>query len=187
MIRPQRRDDEVMPSSKKPGPFRSSRHPEPDPVADGQESVWEYPRPPAIEATARLLRVELGGQVVGESARGVRVLETSHPPTYYVPLADCDAALFTEAHGRSFCEWKGVAQYFTVAAGGVVAEAGAWTYTDPSPTFRSIVDHVAFYPSVFSCFVDGEAVRPQPGGFYGGWITSQVAGPCKGEPGTEWW
>lgn len=168
--------------------MRSSRHPEPDPIAPGQESVWNYPRPPALEATTRRLRVELGGVVVGESDAGMRVLETSHPPTYYVPLADCDQSLFTPtAGGRSFCEWKGVASYFTVAAGGVTAEAGAWTYPEPSPSFRSIVGHVAFYPSIFACYVDDEAVTPQPGSFYGGWITSHVAGPFKGNPGTQWW
>ena len=161
--------------------------PVPDPPGRGQESVWNFPRPPLLESTDRRLRVALGGVTVAETTSGLRVLETSHPPSYYLPPADCDLSLFTRAAGSSFCEWKGHATYWTVTAGGHIAERAAWSYPDPTPTFAAIRDHVAFYPSAFECFVDDEAVTPQPGGFYGGWITSGVAGPFKGVPDSHWW
>ena len=140
-----------------------------------------------LEATGQRLRVALGGVTVAETTSGLRMLETSHPPSYYLPPADCDLSLFTQAVGSSFCEWKGHATYWTVAAGGRVAERAAWSYPDPTPTFAAIRNHLAFYPSAFECFVDDEAVTPQPGGFYGGWITSGVAGPFKGVPDSQWW
>lgn len=150
--------------------------------------MWDYPRPPRLEATLATLRVELGGVVVAETQRGQRVLETSHPPSYYLPPEDCDLAHFTPTPGRgSFCEWKGHAAYWTVSAGEAVAERAAWSYPDPTPGFVALRDHLAFYPSVFACFVDDERVEPQPGGFYGGWVTSTIVGPIKGPPGTEWW
>ena len=161
--------------------------PTPLPAGPGQESVWDYPRPPRLEPTESVLRVELGGVVVAETSHAFRVLETSHPPSYYLPPSDCAMDAFAPAPGRSFCEWKGHAAYWTVTAGGVVAERAAWSYPDPTPGFAALRDHLAFYPSVFDCFVDDEAVEPQPGGFYGGWVTSRIVGPIKGPPGTEWW
>jgi len=162
-------------------------HPTPVPPGDGQESVWDYPRPPRLEATSSQIRVLLGGIVVAETTRAYRVLETSHPPSYYLPPQDCVAEHFERAAGSSFCEWKGHATYWTVSAGGLVAERAAWSYPDPTADFVALRDHLAFYPAAFDCFVDDVAVTPQPGGFYGGWITPSVVGPFKGEPGTQWW
>ena len=133
------------------------------------------------------MRVELAGVVVADTRAAQRVLETSHPPSFYLPPHDCDLTLFTPAAGRSFCEWKGDAVYWTVTAGGRVAERAAWSYPNPTPTFVALRDHIAFYPSVFDCYVDDERVVPQPGQFYGGWVTPNVVGPFKGTPGTEWW
>jgi uncharacterized protein (DUF427 family) len=140
-----------------------------------------------VEPSARHVVVMLGGVVVADTRRALRVLETSHPPSWYLPPEDCDLRRFEQAPGRSFCEWKGTARYWTVRAGGEVAERAAWSYPDPTPGFAAIRDHVALYPSVFDCTVDGERVVPQDGGFYGGWITADVVGPFKGAPGTEWW
>jgi uncharacterized protein (DUF427 family) len=162
--------------------------PEPDPVGPNQESVWAYPRPPALEPVTRRLRVVLGGEVIAESTRAWRVLETSHPPNYYLPLDAVAAGALERTTGASFCEFKGRAHYYTVTGGGVVANEAAWAYDAPSPAFESLRDHVAFYASrMDACFVDDERVIPQPGGFYGGWITADVAGPFKGAPGTRGW
>jgi uncharacterized protein (DUF427 family) len=158
-----------------------------EPVGPGQESVWDYPRPPRAEPCARRVRIEHRGVVVAESRRTVRLLETSHPPSYYFPREDIAAALRPSGHG-SFCEWKGDAAYVdVVVAGGVLADVG-WSYPRPSPGFEILRDHVAFYAAPFeACFVDGERVTPQPGGFYGGWITADLAGPFKGVPGSRFW
>ena len=160
----------------------------PDPVRPGQESVWSYPRPAIVESTDRLLRIVHRGVVVAETRRALRTLETSHPPSYYFPPADIDARLLRTSHRRSRCEWKGAAIYFDVVIGTEVFADVAWSYPDPTPDFRILADHVAFYAAPFeACFVDGERVTPQAGGFYGGWITAQVAGPFKGGPGTAGW
>ena len=154
----------------------------------GQESAWDYPRPPRVEPTGRHLRVVLGGVVVAETRRAVRVLETSHPPVYYFPLEDVLPGALGEGRGASLCEWKGLARYLDVEAGGVVRPRAAWSYPAPLPGYEAIRDHVAFYPQAMDeCTVDGERVAPQAGGFYGGWITPDVVGPFKGEPGTEGW
>jgi uncharacterized protein (DUF427 family) len=153
----------------------------------GQESVWDYPRPPRLERTDRHLVVLLGGEVVAETRRGHRVLETSHPPGYYVPAEDVRAGALVPAEGSSVCEWKGAARYWTVRGGGREAVAAAWSYPRPTRAFRDITDAVAFYPAALECRVDGERVEPQEGGFYGGWITSHVVGPFKGAPGTWGW
>lgn len=166
---------------------KRSQHPTPDPVGPGQESVWDYPRPPALRLAQRHVRVELGGQVVAETDGAYQVLETSHPPAYYLPPDSCVAELFEPAAGRSFCEWKGVASYWTVRAGDRVAERAAWSYANPTDRFAGLADHVSFYPSVFACYVDDAPVVPQAGQFYGGWITPDVVGPFKGPPGSEWW
>lgn len=149
--------------------------------------MWDHPRPPRIEASSEIVRVELGGVVVAQTTGALRVLETSHPPTYYLPPSDCRTELLAPAPGRSLCEWKGAAVYWTVTAGAAVAPAAAWSYPEPVPAFAELRDHLAFYPSAFDCTVDGEAVRPQPGGFYGGWVTSRVTGPFKGVPGSAHW
>ncbi len=154
----------------------------------GQESVWDYPRPPRLEPVSARLRVVLGGVTVAETTRGWRVLETSHPPNYYFPPADILGGALEPAKGTSFCEWKGRAHYFTVHGGVREAPQAAWAYASPSPAFGAIADHVAFYVAPMdACFVDDELVTAQPGGFYGGWITSVVVGPFKGDPGTRGW
>ena len=150
--------------------------------------MWAYPRPPRVEATDRRLRVELAGVVVAESRRAIRVLETSHPPVYYIPPEDVRVDLLAPVDGSSFCEWKGRARYFDVVVDGRRAAKAAWAYPDPSSDQVRLKDHVAFYAGrVDACFVDDEPVEPQPGGFYGGWITPDVVGPFKGDPGTEGW
>ncbi|MFN8050752.1 MAG: DUF427 domain-containing protein [Acidimicrobiales bacterium] len=166
--------------------MRSPR-PVPDPVAPGKESVWDYPRPPRLEPCARRLRVVSGDVVLADTRRGFRVLETSHPPSYYLPPDDCDMARFVRAEGSSFCEWKGRAEYWDVRTDTAVVHGAAWSYPAPTAAFEAIRDHIACHPAAFDCFVDDEAVRPQPGGFYGGWVTSDIGGPIKGPPGTEWW
>lgn len=154
--------------------------------------MWDYPRPPRLEPTTSRLRVELGGVVLADTQRAFRVLETSHPPAYYLPPSDCALDLFHEADGSSWCEWKGSATYWTVVVNAgtpdeATAERAAWSYRTPTPSFAPIADHFAFYPSVFDCFVDDERVTAQPGEFYGGWVTSAVVGPFKGAPGSSWW
>ncbi len=152
------------------------------------ESVWDYPRPPRVEPSDELVEVTLGGVVVASTRASYRVLETSHPPTYYLPPdAFADGAL-RPAEGSSVCEWKGVAAYYDLVAGTAVAARAAWCYPEPAPGFEAIAGYVAVYPALVDrCTVDGEVVEPQPGGFYGGWITSRVTGPFKGAPGTRGW
>ncbi len=163
----------------------SVRH---EPPAPGQESVWDYPRPPRLEVVTKRIRVAYAGRTIADSRRAFRVLETSHPPGYYVPPTDVDATALRPAYGASFCEWKGEASYFDVFAGEAVAALGAWCYQRPTPAFATIRDHLAFYPAAMdACYVDDERVRPQPGGFYGGWITDDIVGPFKGGPGTAGW
>jgi uncharacterized protein (DUF427 family) len=149
------------------------------------ESVWDYPRPPRVEPTARRVRVVLGDVTIVDTERALRVLETSHAPVYYVPFADVQPGALVPSRSRTtFCEWKGTADYYDVTAGGARVERGAWTYHDPTAGFEEIRDAVAFYPALMdACYLDAEKVGAQPGGFYGGWITSDVVGPFKGEPG----
>ena len=154
------------------------------------ESVWDYPRPPRVERSPKRVRVVLGGAVIAESTRAVRVLETSHPPVFYVPLEDVRRGALEASSGRgSFCEWKGSASYFDAIGGdGGRAERAAWIYRHPAPGFEAIRDAVAFFPGLMDeCTVDGEVVTGQEGGFYGGWITSEIVGPFKGGPGTQGW
>ena len=152
------------------------------------ESVWDYPRPPAVRRCERTVRIELGGVVIAESGRALRVLETSHPPTLYLPLDDVAAGVLAPAAGSSFCEFKGRAVYFDVAAGGRVAERAAWHYPEPDPAYAALLGHVSFYPGrMDACWLGGERVRAQAGDFYGGWITADLAGPFKGPPGTRGW
>jgi uncharacterized protein (DUF427 family) len=159
-----------------------------DPTGPGQESVWDYPRPPRLEPVAQRLRVVLGGETIADTTSGWRVLETSHPPVYYLPPWDVRPGALVSAAGRSLCEWKGAATYFDVTGGGARVRRAAWGYPDPTKPFLPIRDHVAFYPGAMdACFLGDERARPQPGGFYGGWITADIVGPFKGEPGTEGW
>ncbi|MGR3541427.1 MAG: DUF427 domain-containing protein [Hasllibacter sp.] len=151
------------------------------------EDVQDYPRPPRPEPAGAALRVALGGAVVARTERGWRVLETHHAPTYYLPRGDVAEGALRPAAGRSFCEWKGAARYFDVHAGDRVAERAAWTYEDPSPAFRAIAGAVAFYAGPLDCAVGGVAAIPQPGRFYGGWVTPNLRGLVKGGPGTEGW
>jgi uncharacterized protein (DUF427 family) len=150
----------------------------------GQESVWDYPRPPAIEATTRHLRVELAGVTIADTTRAHRVLETSQPPAYYFPPDDVRMDLLRPSTSRTFCEWKGQAVYFSAQD----ADDIAWSYPQPLPRFAAITDHLAFYPQrVDACWVDDERVQANAGGFYGGWITADVVGPFKGGPGSAGW
>jgi uncharacterized protein (DUF427 family) len=153
-----------------------------------QESVWDYPRPPRVEATAARLTVVIGGVTVADTTRGRRVLETSQPPAYYFPPDDVERSLLVPSTTRTFCEWKGQASYWTVTVGDRTVPDAAWSYPDPVPAFEDIRDHLAFYAQrADACFVDGEQVEPNPGAFYGGWITSDILGPFKGGPGTAGW
>lgn len=154
----------------------------------GQESVWEYPRPPRLEATGRHLQVIFNGQMIADTQRALRVLETSHPPVYYFPPEDIRMKYLQPASGSSFCEWKGQAAYYDVVVGDLRARQAAWYYPQPTPDFERLRNYVAFYPAKMdACLVDGERAEAQPGGFYGGWITHDVVGPFKGAPGTLSW
>ena len=152
------------------------------------ESVWDYPRPPRVEPSDELVEVVLGGVVIASTRASYRVLETSHPPTYYLPREAFAEGTVRPAEGSSYCEWKGAASYFDLVAGTTVAARAAWGYPEPTRGFEAIAGHLAVYPALVDrCTVDGEVVQPQPGGFYGGWITSRVTGPFKGGPGTRGW
>ncbi|WP_369068984.1 DUF427 domain-containing protein [Kineococcus terrestris] len=165
--------------------------------APARESVWDYPRPPRLETAARRVRVLVDGVPLADAPAGsglaLRVLETSHPPTYYVAAAALDARLLRPAAGSSWCEWKGRASYLDVldADGAVVAAGAAWTYPDPVPAYRALAGAVAVpagcAPGRVVCLLDEEEVRPQPGGFYGGWVSDELDGPFKGGPGTAGW
>ncbi len=152
------------------------------------ENVWDYPRPPALVPCERRVRIELGGTTIADSTAALRVLETSHPPTIYVPPADVAPGHLEDAGPGSICEWKGRATSFDVVAGERRVDGGAWCYRDPTPGFASLRDFVAFYPGrMDGAWLDDERVQAQPGDFYGGWITADLQGPFKGAPGTLGW
>ena len=154
----------------------------------GQESVWDYPRPPRLEGCPERIKVVVEGVVIAKSDQTKRVLETSHPPVYYIPPADVRLDLLEPTDRQSWCEWKGKARYFDVVVGERWIPNAAWAYSPPTQAFQSIRDYLAFYPHLMdACFVDDEQVQAQAGGFYGGWITSKIVGPFKGEPGTQGW
>jgi len=153
----------------------------------GQESVWDYPRPPRVDPSGRLVRVELGGTEIARSSRAIRILETAGAPVWYLPPEDVRTELLRPSQRRSLCEWKGLAVYLDLDLDGHTVADAAWTYPRPSPGYEAIAGYLAFYATRVAATVDGERVRPQPGGFYGGWITDDVVGPFKGEPGTEHW
>lgn len=151
------------------------------------ENIQDYPRPPALEPVPQMLRILLGDHLVAETVRGFRVLETHHAPTYYLPPGDVFARL-SPARGRSICEWKGVATYWDVTIGDVMAPRAAWCYPEPTRAFLPIAGYLAFYAtSMDACFVGEHRVIPQPGNFYGGWVTDNLQGRIKGAPGTEHW
>lgn len=152
-----------------------------------RENVQTYPRPPAMEPVPQRLTVMLEGALVADTSRGLRVLETHHAPTYYFPPGDVLAQLLP-AHADSFCEWKGVARHFDVVLGGIRVPKAAWSYPDPSGRFAALAGHVAFYAGkMTACHVGGVKVLPQPGDFYGGWVTPNLEGDIKGGPGTRHW
>jgi len=162
--------------------------PQPPPPAAGKESVWAYPRPPRLEAVRAQVEVVFDDHTIAVTLSPLRVLETSHPPVYYLPVDSVVPGCLVPSGRTSRCEFKGVATYYSVVHRRRVAADAAWTYDDPSPGYEALAGHVAFYPGKMdACLVDSELVTPQPGGFYGGWITSDVVGPFKGEPGTEGW
>ena len=168
--------------------FGSSRRPQPIAPAEGQESVWDYPRPPRVESRGERVVVRFGGLVIADTTDSVRVLEPSHPPVYYLPLDAFPAGVLVPVEGTSFCEFKGEAQYFDVVSGGSVASRAGWTYPHPAPGFEALSGRVALYPGLMdSCEIDGERVTAQEGGFYGGWVTANIVGPFKGAPGTSGW
>lgn len=154
----------------------------------GEESVWDYPRPPRIEADDRQVVVRRNELVVARTRDALRVLETASPPAFYLPADDVRTDLLVAAPGRSRCEWKGEAHYWSLRPpDGEVVERVAWSYPEPFPGYEEIADHLSFYPGRIECRVGGERVEPQPGDFYGGWMTSEIAGPVKGEPGSGDW
>ena len=154
----------------------------------GQESVWDYPRPPRLENSSKLVRVIFNGEVIAETRNALRVLETSHPPVYYLPPEDIMQRYLQPAAGSSWCEFKGQAKYWSLDVDGQRSDNAAWSYPSPSPDFADIAGYLAFYASrVDECWVDDERVAPQAGDFYGGWITSRIVGPFKGGAGTHGW
>jgi len=161
--------------------------PHPITPAPGQKSVWDYPRPPCVQDSQKHIQVIFNGVIIAETRRARRVLETGSPPVYYVPPSDIRLeGLVLSAH-TTWCEWKGRAVYYTVVVDRKAPNA-AWFYPDPTPPFTTIKDYVAFYPRLIdACYVDGERVQPQPGTYYGGWITKDIVGPFKGGPGTSTW
>ena len=164
------------------------RRPTPETPGPNQVTVWDFPRPPAYVQWHERVEIGFGGSVIASTTEAWCVLETSHPPAYYLPQSAFVTGSLRPAGGSSFCEWKGRAVYYDVVAGDHVARQAAWSYPAPDADAEVIRDHVAVYPALMdSCTVDGEVVTPQPGGFYGGWITSRVVGPFKGGPGTQGW
>lgn len=154
----------------------------------GQESVWDYPRPPRIEAVNKHLKIVLGGEIIAETNRAFRVLETSHPPVYYFPPDDVRMEFLTQTSGASFCEWKGSAGYYDLKVCEKIVKNAGWFYANPTKSFAEIKNFIAFYPSKMdACYVNDELVQSQEGDFYGGWITSEIVGPFKGGAGTWGW
>ncbi len=157
-----------------------------DAPGSGQESVWDYPRPPVLRPDARQVRVRANGQTIASTTQAIRVLETASPPTFYIPAKDVEIDHLSPAPGQSICEWKGAASYWQLNGGGQDLPV-AWSYPRPLPEFAALENYLSFFPGRLECYVDGQRVRPQPGAFYGGWVTDELVGPFKGEPGTEHW
>ena len=153
----------------------------------GQESVWDYPRPPRVVPDARHVEVVCGGVTVADTRRAIRVLETASPPTFYLSADDVRTEYLDASARSSICEWKGKARYWSLRLGGTLLRDVAWSYDEPFSGFEMVAGHLSFYPGRIDCFVEGLKVEPQPGRFYGGWVTPEIVGPFKGEPGSEWW
>ncbi len=154
----------------------------------GQESVWDYPRPPRLEATSQRIQIVFNQVTIADTTGAYRVLETSHPPTYYIPLADIQQQYLQPVDRQTFCEWKGSGSYYSIVVGDRVITEVAWYYAQPTPAFTAIRNYVAFYAAPMdACYVGNQRVTPQPGNFYGGWITPDIVGPFKGEPGSWGW
>lgn len=150
--------------------------------------MWDYPRPPRLEPTPRHIQVVFNGVTLADTRRAYRLLETSHPPVYYIPPEDIQMQHLQPSDHATFCEWKGHAAYYSVVVGDRQAPNAAWYYPNPPAAYQALQNYLAFYPQLMeACYVDGELARPQPGKYYGGWITNDVVGPFKGEPGTQWW
>lgn len=159
-----------------------------EPAGPGEESVWDYPRPPRVEHSERHIEVVFNGVKIADSRRTKRVLETAGAPVFYIPRDDVKLEYFVETPRNTYCEWKGSATYYTITLSEKTAHNAAWTYLEPLPTFREIAGYIAVYPAPMdACMVDGEMVMPQPGRYYGGWVTHEIKGPFKGEPGSEGW
>lgn len=162
--------------------------PQPIPPKPGQESVWDYPRPPRVEDTTKHIQIIFNGETIAETHRAKRGLETSHPPTYYIPIEDIKMEYLTKSAHKTYCEWRGLACYYSLTVGNRTVSNVAWYYEEIFPDYEQLKGYVAFYPRPMDgCYVDGEKVTPQPGDFYAGWITSDIVGPFKGEPGTMGW
>jgi uncharacterized protein (DUF427 family) len=162
--------------------------PNPIPPKSGQESVWDYPRPAILEDTDKHLKVICNGIVLAETTRGKRVLETSHPPTYYFPPEDIKLEYLMETPKKNLCEWKGAYQYYDIKIGDKLLTYAAWRYFQPTPNFAPMQEYYGFIAALMdACYVNNELVKPQSGDFYGGWITADIVGPFKGEPGTWGW
>ena len=162
--------------------------PRPLPAGPGQRSVWDFPRPPAVEPEAARVRISHRGIDLADTSSALRVLETSHPPVYYLPPDDVDTSALVATARTSSCEFKGLARYWDVRLAGDVLHDVAWSYPAPAPGYEALAGHLAFYAGPFDrCTVGDEQVTPQPGGFYGGWVTAGYTGPFKGEPGTTGW
>jgi uncharacterized protein (DUF427 family) len=168
--------------------YRMSDHTERQIPLGNQESVWNYPRPPRLEAVSEGLRIIFNGVTIADTTRAYRVLETSHPPTYYIPREDVKAGVLHAEARQTMCEYKGMANYWTVEVDGKTASHCAWSYEQPNAAYSPIKGYLSFYAEPMdACYVGEEQVTPQPGNFYGGWITSKVVGPFKGAPGTWGW
>ncbi len=163
-------------------------HPQRIPPQPGQESVWDYPRPPRLEPVDKKIQIIFNDQIIANTNQAYRVLETSHPPVYYLPPADIQMQYLHITERSSFCEWKGDALYYHIVVGDRRIENAAWAYSTPTKNFQLIANHLAFYAqSMDACYIDNELVQPQPGEFYGGWITQNIVGPFKGSPGSWGW
>jgi uncharacterized protein (DUF427 family) len=158
-------------------------------TAAGQESVWDYPRPPRLELDSREVIIRAGDVEIARTQRAWRLLETASPPTFYIPFADARLELLVASPEArtSYCEWKGRARYWSIIVGDTVLADAAWSYPSPRAPYEAIADCFSVYPGRAECFVNGERVRPQEGGFYGGWVTNEIVGPWKGGPGTSGW
>ncbi len=153
----------------------------------GQESVWDYPRPPSLRRSNSKIEVSYHGAVLAKSTEALCISETASPPVFYISFANVVLDLLCKAPGSSFCEWKGEASYWAIKSNLTQSDPVAWSYEEPLGPYEKLRNHLAFYPGKVDCYLDGEKVAPQPGGFYGGWMTTKICGPVKGDPGTEWW